>query len=403
MSDGLGRETATPSGPTKIWNQEFISILLANAVMNLCQYMANALLPLYINSMGMNPAIIGILMSVFAFTLIIFRFLAGPIMDTYNKKYIATSAIIGLAVAYAGYAISASINMIVVFRLLQGAVMAFGNACCLALAVDTLPKDKYTSGIGYLSLGMVVGQTLGPMAGLELVNRFDYKITYFIIAGTSLLAAFLASRIRHKFTRTKKLKISFRNGIAKEALLPSALLLIMYMVSSSVGSFLILFSEKQGATQNIGLYFTVNALVLLMARPLTGKLADKFGFIKVFLPSLLLSMASFIVISFSDRLWMFLVAAVLSAFGTGACVPLAQAQTMKGATEERRGAAIATNGIFMDIGAFAGSNLSGVLIQAFGYAFMWNAMAVPLVLAGCMTLFARKSINQAEEIFNESK
>ena len=402
MSNELDRETAMTNGPTKIWNQEFVSILLANAVMNLCQYMANSLLPLYIDSMGMNPATIGILMSVFAFTLIIFRFFAGPIMDTYNKKHIATTAIIGLSVAYAGYAISASVNMIVVFRLLQGAVMAFGNACCLALAVDTIPKDKYTSGIGYLSLGMVVGQTLGPMAGLELVNRFEYKTTYFIIAGTSLLAAFLASRIKHKFTRTKKLKISFRNAIAKEALLPSALLLIMYMVSSSVGSFLILFSEKQGITQNIGLYFTVNALVLLLARPLTGKLADKYGFIKVFLPSLFLSIASFFIISISNSLWLFLVAAVLSAFGSGACVPLAQSQTIKGVSDERRGAAIATNGIFMDIGAFAGSNLSGVLIQAFGYAVMWNAMAVPLLIAAGMTIFARKSINRAEESFNES-
>ena len=402
MSERPGVETGEQNGPTKVWNSEFTSILLANAVMNLCQYMTNAILPKYIDSMGMQASTIGILMSTFTYTLLVFRFLAGPIMDTYNKRYIATAAIIGLSVAYAGFAISTSVSMIVVFRLLQGAVMAFGNSCCMALATDTLPKDKYASGIGYFSLGMVIGQTLGPMAGLELINRFGYQTTYFVIAGTSLLAAFLALKIKHNFTRNKKLKINIRNAIAKEALLPSVFLALLYIVSAATGSFLILFSEKQGITRNIGLYFTVNALVMLLTRPLSGKLADRYGFAMVFIPSLIIGIAALIVISLSNTLWMFLAAAVLAAFGFGACVPLAQSHTMKGVAAERRGAAISTNAIFIDIGVYAGLNLAGIFIEAFGYPMMWNLMIVPLVLAACLTLFARKSIRRTEESFNES-
>ena len=401
MSNNLGRETGEQSGPTKIWNPQFTGILIANAVMNLCQYMTNSLLPKFIDSMGMPAATVGILMSSFTFTLLIFRFVAGPVMDTYNNKRIATTAMIGLAAAFAGFALSKSVSTIVIFRLLQGAVMAFGNSCCMALATDTLPKDKYASGIGYFSLGMVIGQTLGPMVGLELLDRFGYQTTYFVIAATSLLSAFLASRIKYNFTRIKKLKISFKNAIAKEALLPSVLLTLLFLVSASIGSFLILFSEKQGITQNIGLYFTVNALAMLLTRPLSGKLADRYGFIKVFVPSMFLGVAAFIIISFSNTIWLFLVAAVLSAISFGACAPLAQSQTMKGVADERKGIAIATNGVFMDIGAFSGSNLAGVLVQAFGYPVMWNCMIVPLVLAACITLFARKSINRAEESFNE--
>ena len=399
MSEKLEVESGAPMGPTKIWNPEFCSILLANAVMNLCQSMTNALLPKYIDSMGMSAATIGILTSAFSFTLLICRFFAGPIMDTYNKKRIATIAIIGLSVAYAGFAVSLTVRMIVVFRLLQGAVMAFGNACCLALAIDTIPKDQYASGVGYFSLGMVVGQSLGPMAGLELVGLFDYQITYFIIAGTSLLAALLATRIKHSFTRTIKLKINFKNAIAKESLLPSLLLTLLYLVSTSINTFLIVFSEKQGITQNIGLYFTVNAVVMLFTRPISGKLADKYGFVKVFIPSLFPGIAAFIIISLSNNLWMLLTASVFAAFGFGACTPLAVSQTMKGVALERRGAAISTNSIFMDLGAFAGSNLAGILIQFFGYPAMWNLMIIPLVLAAFITFFARGFFNRVDEDF----
>jgi len=399
MSDKLDVESGAPVGPTKILNPEFCSILLANAVMNLSQYMTNALLPKYIDSMGMSPAMIGILTSAFAFTLLLCRFFAGPIMDTFNKKRIATIAIVGLAVAYAGFAISMSVRMIVVFRLLQGAVMAFGNACCLALAIDTIPKDKYSSGVGYFSLGMVVGQTLGPMAGLELVSRLEYKATYLVIACTSLVAAFLASRIKHKFTRTKKLKINFRNAIAKEALLPSLLLTLLYLVSTSITTFLIVYSEKQGVLQNIGLYFTVNAVVMVFTRPLMGKIADKYGFVKVFIPALFPGIAAFIIISYSNTLWMFLVASFLAAFGFGACTPLAVSQTMKGVALERQGAAISTNSIFMDLGAFAGSNFAGLLIQFFGYSVMWKMMCIPIVMAACLTFFTRGYFKQVDDKF----
>ena len=395
----MDKETGGQDGPTRIWNPEFISVLLANAVMNLSQYMTSALMPKYIDSMGMNAAIIGVLASAFVFTLLIARFFAGPIMDTYNKRYLATAAIIGLAVAYTGYAMSRSIGMIVAFRLLQGAVMAFGNACCLALAIDTIPKDKYASGIGYFSLGMVVGQSLGPMVGLELVGLFGYKTSYLIIACTSLFAAFLASRIKHKFTRTKKLKINLRSAIAKEALLPSLLLALLYLVSTSITTFLIVYSEKQGVTKNIGLYFTVNALVMLMTRPLSGKLADKYGFVKVFIPALVSGIAAFIVIGLSNTLWMFIVASVFASFGFGACTPLAVSQTMKGVTNKRQGAAISTNSIFMDLGSFAGSNLAGVLIQLFGYQVMWNLMIIPLVVAAFITFFTRGFFKRVDENF----
>jgi len=399
MSDEMDMEPGAITGPTKIWNPEFFSVLLANAVMNLCQYMTSALMPKYIDAMGMSPAMIGILASVFVFTLIIARFFAGPIMDTYNKKHLATTAIIGLSLAYAGYAISLTVGMIVVFRLIQGAVMAFGNACCLALVIDTIPKDKYASGIGYFSLGMVIGQSLGPMVGLELVGLFGFKTSYLIIAGTSLLAAFLASRIKHKFTRVKKLKINFRNAIAKEALFPSILLALLYLVSTSITTFLIVYSEKQGVTRNIGLYFTVNALVMLMTRPLSGKLADKYGFVRVFIPSLLLGIVAFIIISFANTLWMFIVASIFASFGFGACTPLAVSQTMKGIVYERQGAAISTNSIFMDLGSFAGSNLAGILIQLFGYHVMWILMIVPLILAAGITFYSRDFFKRVDENF----
>jgi len=398
----MASETNGPDAPAKIWNRAFCSILLANAVMNLCQHMINALLPKYVDSMGLQATTIGMLMSAYTFTALVLRFVAGPVMDTYNKKYIATIAMIGLAVAYAGFGVSKSISMMMAFRLLQGAVMAFCNACCLAMASENIPKDKYASGIGYFSLGMVIGQALGPVVALELLGWMGYRATYFITAGLSIIATLMALLIKNSFTQTKKLVISFKSAIAFEAMFPSLLLALLYISISAVNSFLIVFAEKQGVTQNIGLYFTVYALVMLLTRPLLGKLTDRHGLLKVLIPSLCAGIAAFIIISVSNALWSFVTAAVLAAFGFGACVPIAQTQTMKSVANERRGAASSTNYIFMDIGVLVGSNLSGLLVQSFGYSAMWNLMIAPLVFAMGASIFARNAISRVEKSFNEN-
>jgi MFS family permease len=399
MKDKSEESAVLSKNPTKIWNPAFCNIFFVNTILNLCQYTSNALLPKHVDSLGMQAATIGMLMSAFTVTSLLLRLVAGPVMDTHNKRNIVVVAMMGLAVAFLGFSISTTISMLMIFRLLQGAIMAFGNACCLALVAETIPKDKYAGGVGYYAIALTIAQALGPLCGLTLLDWFGYRTAYLINSGFILSAAFLASRLKHSFKRTKKIKINFDSIIAKEAVLPSLLQAFIYMSIFSINSFLIVYAEKQGVIRNIGLYFTVNAAIMLLTRPLIGKLSDRFGLIKVLIPSLISSICALCIISVSDTLWKFIVAAVVAAFGFGACVPILQSLTMKSVKKERRGAGSSTNYIFMDIGVLTGSNLAGLIAQAFGYTRMWLFMATPLIIAICLTFLAGDSISRIEEDF----
>jgi MFS family permease len=385
--------------PARLWNMMFISIFFANMAMNLGQIMSNSLLSVYANSFGASVTSIGMLMSTIAISAIFFRMISGPAMDTYNRKYIVIMAMLTMAVSYFGFSMSKSIVSLMCFRFLQGAGMAFGNACCLAMVAETLPKDKYGSGIGYYSLAGVVSASIGPLVGLWLVELVGYNKTFIINAAIMLFAAFLASRIRISFKQTKKLKISLNNIIAKEALLPSFLLIFLTMAFCLVNSFLIIFAGEQGVTENIGLFFTVSAVTMLFTRPAVGRLTDKHGFVKVFIPALLCDVVAFFIISVSNNLWTFLLASFVHAFGFGACQPAVQTLTMKNATSDRRGAASSTNFIGMDIGNLIGPMIAGSIAQSFGYVVMWRVMVIPLLIAVSLAFFFRDKITRIEQNF----
>jgi MFS family permease len=304
-----------------------------------------------------------------------------------------------LAVAFSGFSISNSIPMVVGFRLIQGCGMAFGNACCLVMVADMLPKDKYNSGLGYYSLAHVVSGAVGPSVGLALVDAAGFRVTYTLTACLMLLAAFLTLQLRIDFKRTKKLKLAFNNIIAMEAILPVGVNFIMVLGGAGVSSFLFIFARGQGVAGNIGLYFTISALTMLVTRPFLGKLTDKYGITRVAIPALSFNVISMFIISYSTTLAGFLSAAVVSAFGQGAFGPAIQALTMKAVPTDRRGAASSTNYIGMDLGSMLGPLAAGQVAHIFGYTLMWRIMVIPFIIAAIVLVVFRKNIIRIEKDF----
>jgi MFS family permease len=184
-----------------------------------------------------------------------------------------------------------------------------------------------------------------------------------------------------------------------EAMLPVGINFIMVLGGAGVYSFLIIFAREQGVTGNIGLYYTVSALTMLITRPFLGKLTDRFGLIKIAIPAFSFNIISMLIVSYSTTLTGFLIAAVVSAFGQGAFGPAIQALTMKAVPAERRGAASSTNFISMDLGSMLGPVIAGQIAQIFGYVMMWRIMIIPFIIAAIILLCFRAKIIRIEEDF----
>jgi MFS family permease len=376
-----------------IWNPLFISVFIANALLNVSQQMVQPLLTAYAKAIGAADVILGVVASIFTVTALALKLVAAPAIDTFNKKYILAISTTVSAVSFFGFSISRSIEMIIVFRLLQGCALAFTATCCLSLATDALPRAKISQGISIFTLGKVLSQAIAPSIGTYIAGFFSYNVTFAVAGVFMLCASAIALRTKSDMDKREKPKfrLSLQSVIAMEAIMPAIILFLMSLSYFLVYSYLIVFANDQGVTDSsIGLYFTIYAITLLFTRPFVGKQADRIGVVKVIIPAMMIFAISFILLSYSNTLWMFLLAAVVFAFGYGAIEPSLSALGLKTVSPDRRGAASCTVYIGIDFGNLIGPIAAGAIAGAYGYVIMWRMALIPIAVAIVITIACRK-------------
>lgn len=394
--------------PKTIWNPMFLSIFFVNMALNLGQQMSNSLLSLYAKSMGSPADQIGQLMSMFAVTALIFRFISGPAMNSFDKKKLVALAMTCMATAYLGFSFSPviaealgveTILVMKVFRMIQGVGNAFGNSCCLTIVADVLPKEQFTTGMGYYACAQVISQSIGPTVGIMLRDALGYNRVYMVFAGLMLTAMVASQFVKTAPHQGIPFKLRFDNMIAKEAIVPAMVTLMVAMGYTTINAFLLVYAEERGISGG-SLFFTVYALTMLMTRPTVGKLTDKYGFVKVCIPSILATAASLVMIGYASNTLMLLLAAFVNAFGYGAVQPMLQSLCIKAVPPERRGSASSTNFIFMDAATIVGPSVCGWVADMMGYTpAMWLVMTAPVLLAVFFVFLFRGSINRIEADF----
>lgn len=380
-----------------IWNRTFIILFTANMLSHSCIYMMNTLSSIYADYLGATATVTGLVSGLFALTALIFKLVSAPAIDTFNRKYVLTGAFLILFLSFVGYSMSQNIPMLIISRLLTGTGMAFSTTCCITMASDALPKSRMQTGIGYFSLGTALCQAIAPSMGLFLSERLGYIITFLILAGIMLLAIVIICNLKIEHTKTKKFEISVQSMLAKEAAAPAAVLFFLCISYAVLNSFLVLYAGTSGIGSSIGGFFTIYAVTMLFTRPFIGKMADKYGTLKILIPSMICFAAAFWLISFSTTIWMFYVAAFISAFGFGGCQPSLIAVCMKSVPKERRGAASSTGYAATDLSNLIGPLLAGWLIECVGYIAMWKIAIVPMVIAVIIAFMFKDKFGNLEK------
>ena len=197
-----------------------------------------------------------------------------------------------------------------------------------------------------------------------------------------------------------KFTISLDRIIAKEAIIPSLILFFFSFGWVAISAFIVICGESRGV-EGMGAFFTAYAITLLITRPFFGRVADERGIGAVVVPSSIAFAISFVLMSVSDNLVMYVVSAVIAGFGYGGAQPALQAMCMSAVPKERRGSGANTGFIGIDGGQLVGGFLGGRIADAgiqltgstpSGYSFMYQTMVIPCALALAVYLLNRKQL-----------
>lgn len=381
---------------TTIWTKGFIYVLIANVGVSLAQFSVNTYVSSYMGYLGMSAVLTGIVAGIYFGVAFALRPVSGPAVTMLNRKNLMIYVFGAGIFINLGYAFFPSVPLFITMRVLHGVQLAFMGSLSMTVATEFLPEEKMATGLGIYGLSYIVAQAFGPSLGSFLQSAGDaywgtgggFRAIFLAAAAFAVLSTIPCILLPYKEPSRDALRSLgpwYKNIVAVEALSPSTVMMLMSMASVLIHTYMIPYGTWKGIN-NIALYFTVSAAVTLLTRPIAGRLTDRFGPAKVFYPGMLLTMSSYLLISYATDLRFIVLAAVCASVGNGTVFPAIQTMTIQSVSPLKRGVASNTNFLGIDLGSFIGPTLSGFIVSRFDFSTMYRMAIIPILLS--MLVFA---------------
>lgn len=123
----------------------------------------------------------------------VLQLIIGPLSDRFGRRPVLLTSLAIFILASLGCALAANVWAFLVFRMLQGVVIA-GWVLSLAVIRDISPARATASRIGYVTMAMAVAPMLGPMAGGVLDELFGWRSSFLVLAGLGMVVLGLCLR-----------------------------------------------------------------------------------------------------------------------------------------------------------------------------------------------------------------
>lgn len=388
------------STQTPIWTVRFISLCMANLALFMSMHILSPLLPLYLVEIGGSERDVGFVMSAYSIGAIIMRPLAGLWVDRTGRKKVLT---LGMALALlvtSFYALAADVTLIMLVRGFHGLAFGIVSTALATIVADSLPPARLSEGIGYFGLTTSFSLALAPLVGFWLLGASGFRILFIGVIVLTAMAFCCSMLVRVPViplasSKSKSVKEILGGLLEKRALPASAVVFFLAMVHGSVLTYIALYATQLGL-DNIGFFFTANAITTLISRPVAGRWADRGRNDLVLCLGMLALIIAMIIIVLSHTITGFLLAGILIGFGFGFCTPTLQALAVRHVPANRRGAATGTFFVAFDLGIGLGTIIWGFVAEAAGYQLMYFFTLIPLSVAAAIYYIFRTKMPQIE-------
>jgi MFS family permease len=378
MTDQTGRETGLPH----LWTKNFILSMVVSFFVFVSFQMLLPTMPVYVQHLGATEDIVGLVMGIFTITSVGLRPFAGRALDSRGRKSVYFFGLVLIILSIFAYDLMPTVAMVLVLRLVHGVGWGTASTAAGTIASDVIPKSRLGEGMGYYGLTTVVSMAIAPAMGLQVIASWGFSALFYTSAIICILGAVFALFIEyHHIPRPVPNKTGPKPALfEKTAFIPAVLIFFINLTYGSIVTFIALYAASFNI-QNIGIFFTIFALALLVSRPFFGRMIDKNGYDHAMIPGILCIGLTMLILYFAQNLYFFIGAAFFYGVGFGAVQPCLQAMAVLNVPPQRRGAA---NGTFLsgfDMGIGVGAILWGLVAKVLGYGTMYLLAVIPVIIA----------------------
>lgn len=359
----------------------------------------NPVLPLFALYLGAGPEAIGLAVGISTVTGILFKLPAGALSDVIGRRRTMLAGLCFFAIIPFAYFFVSSYSMLVVVRFLHGFATAVYGPVAMAVVADVAGERKgemlswfsSVAIIGTLAGAPVGGLIVSLMSGAGGATDATFRTVYAIVAVTGLASLALGFKILLKdetptgagFASRMSQFVSGIREVAgdKRVVAASAMEGVQNMTMGALEAFLPIYAVTVAGLSafEAGLLWAVQVVVTMLAKPVMGKVSDRYGRRPLIVAGLISCALPFALIPHLTGFWPLVPACLLFGFGEALVTSSSAAMVADMCKARHYGTAMGVFGTIFDVGHASGPILGGLLVGALGYGWAFAVMACVLI------------------------
>ncbi|MED3573088.1 MFS transporter [Cytobacillus praedii] len=330
-------------------------------------------------------------------TAFIFSPIWGRIGDLFGRKKILIVSGIGMGISIFLMGSVTSVWQLFILRLFMGIFTGFVGMSQAFISTQT-PKEIAGRVMGTLQTGSITGSLMGPLLGGILADTFGYADTFKWTSITIFISAFLVFfTVEKKLTNKEGTKTSYTSKEVILHIIRNPVLLTVLLISSliqvahfSIQPILSLYVSELHGPENLaffaGIAFSAAGLGnLLMARQ-WGKIADRYGYVKILVILLFMAGIFYFPGGFVTNLWQLVLVRFALGVTIGGIIPVRIAYIRQEAPIAMQGEVLGYNTSLRFFGNIIGPVMGGLLSGYFGFTAVFISTSALLILSGVILL-----------------
>ena len=402
----------------RLWNRNYCKVMVANFTLFFAFYILTPLLPIYLSEhFGATKDVIGLVLSGYTITALLFRPFSGYVVDAFPRKTVLMISFGAFAIFFAGYLAASTLLLFTIVRTLHGGPFGATTVSNSTVAIDVLPSSRRTEGIGYYGLSNNLAMAVAPTIGIFIYKYTQSFELLFWLALVVACAGWIVDatlKLDAKATIKNKSKFSWDRFFLVRGWLLGLNMVAFGFSFGVLSNYLAIYGkEVMGITGGTGTYFMLCSVGLILSRLQGGKalrdgrvthnagsgmVISLVGYtLFILMPTL---SALFTIHSSLFTSIGYYGSALLIGLGNGHMWPAFQNMTINVAHNNQRGTANSTILISWDIGMGLGILVGGVVSELLGYsAAFWtvvlvNASGVACFFLATKAFFLRRNLNE---------
>ena len=379
--------------------------MVANFSLFFAFYVLTPLLPLYLSEhFGATKDVIGLVLSGYTVTALLFRPFSGYVVDSFPRKKVLMLCFGTFSIFFAGYLAASTLLLFMVVRTLHGGPFGALTVANSTVAIDVLPSSRRTEGIGYYGLSNNLAMAVAPTIGIflyKLTNSFEALFWLALIVACAGWMVDATVRLEDRSVDCKR-KLSLDRFFLVRGWLLGLNMVAFGFSFGVLSNYLAIYGkEVLGITGGTGTYFMLCSVGLILSRLQGGKALRKGRLTHNAGAGMVISFIGYTLFIAAPGWLGYYGSALLIGLGNGHMWPAFQNMTINVACNNQRGTANSTILISWDIGMGLGILVGGVVSELLGYAAaFWtvvlvNGAGVLCFFLATKSFFLKRNLNKS--------